>query len=154
MATRTLTSTPVANNVVRNIHAGMVAQGFDVNSGATVFGTIGDAVLLARIPHAVALMDYNIRIRTPSTSILGRMVLTQGTTDTTLPAAATAAGPSTTLTAVAGGQRFRGAFDPFLVSLSDDAAVQYGVLKFQVTAGTESTTFCLAGYVSYSRDLF
>jgi hypothetical protein len=38
------------------------------------------------------------------------------------------------------------------ISLSDDAAVQYAVLKISKTSGTTTASVSLAGWVSYTMD--
>ena len=43
-------------------------------------------------------------------------------------------------------------FAPTKISLSDDAAVQYALLKLSVTAGTTTTSFSFNGYVLYTMD--
>ncbi|MNG40713.1 hypothetical protein D3C84_1294380 [compost metagenome] len=41
---------------------------------------------------------------------------------------------------------------PTKISLSDDAAVQYAMLKVGISAGSTTTSFSLNGWVSYTMD--
>lgn len=148
MATRTLTATPYANDIQRkgiNINS----QSWQVQSGATKFGTIGDSILIAKIPHGTVLTDFKLRLGSPSTLVQGVLVVTVGTTVTTM---VEQVSQSQTLTAVAAGLSFSMGGKPLRISCSDNAAIQYGILQFNVTAGTESTTFCCAGSIVYTSN--
>lgn len=134
----------------KNHVAGVIATTFtraDVASAAA-----GDVVLCCKIPNRAIVIDAAIR--------MGHRADTQATANVFLAkvadgsASAIASLGTQVLSATGGAQMFRPstAFTPTRISLSDDAAVQHAFLKVSVQAGTTTTSFSLAGFVSYIMD--
>lgn len=149
MATFTC-STALAGVQPKQHHSGAVASSFirsDVASAAA-----GDVVLCVKIPNRAMVLDAAVR--------MGHRADTQATANVFLAkvgdgsATAIAQLGTQVLSATGGAVMFRpgSTWVPTRVSLSDDAAVQYAMLKISVQAGTTTTSFSLAGYVLYTMD--
>lgn len=147
MATFTC-STALAGVQPKQIHAG--AQATTFVHAATTSAAAGDVVLCCKIPNRAMVLDCAIRI--------GHKADTQATANIFLAkvgdgsASAIASMGTQVLSATGGAQMFRPstAFTPTRISLSDDASVQYAMLKVSVQAGTTTTSFSLGGYVLYT----
>ena len=134
----------------KNVYKGVNAKTFvraDVVSLAA-----GDVVLCCKIPNRAMVLDAAIR--------LGHNADTQATANIFLAkdgngsATAIAQLGTQVLSATGGAVMFRpgSTWTPTRISLSDDAAVQHAFLKVSVQAGTTTTSFSLAGWISYAMD--
>ena len=134
----------------KNVYKGAVSKVFnrpDVASAAA-----GDVVLCCKIPNRAMVLDCAIR--------MGHRADTQATAHVFLAKDADGSASSIAqmgtqvLSATGGAVMFRPSttWTPTRISLSDDAAVQYALLKVSVQAGTTTTSFSMAGYVLYSMD--
>lgn len=134
----------------KQVHVGAISKVFnrpDVASAAA-----GDVVLCCKIPNRAMVLDCAIR--------MGHRADTQATANVFLAkdsdgsATAIAQMGTQVLSATGGAVMFRPSttWTPTRISLSDDAAVQYALLKVSVQAGTTTTSFSMAGYVLYSMD--
>lgn len=131
-------------------YTGMQSVAFNLDASASV--AAGDVVLVAKIPNRAMVLDAAIR--------LGHRADTQATANVFLAkvgdgsATAIAQLGTQVLSATGGAVMFRpgSTWEPTRISLSDDAAVQHAMLKISVQAGTTTTSFSLAGYVSYAMD--
>lgn len=147
MATFTC-STALAGVQAKQIHEGAQATSF-VHTGTTS-AAAGDVVLCCKIPDRARVLDAAVRI--------GHKADTQATANVFLAkvgdgsASAIASMGTQVLSATGGAQMFRPstAWTPTRISLSDDAALQYAMLKVSIQAGTTTTSFSLAGYVLYT----
>lgn len=147
MATFTC-STALAGVQPKQIHAG--AQATTFLHAATASAAAGDVVLCCKLPNRAMVLDCAIRI--------GHKADTQATANVFLAkvgdgsASAIASMGTQVLSATGGAAMFRAtsAFSPTRISLSDDASVQYAMLKVSIQAGTTTTSFSLAGYVLYT----
>lgn len=147
MATFTC-STALGGVQPKQLHIGAQATTFIRPDAASA--AAGDVVLCCKIPNRAMVLDCAIR--------MGHRADTQATANVFLAkvgdgsASAIASMGTQVLSATGGAQMFRPstAWTPTRISLSDDAAVQYAMLKISVQAGTTTTSFSLAGYVLYT----
>ena len=129
---------------------GVIAKTF--LHAATASAAAGDVVLGCKIPHGAMVIDCAVRV--------GHKADTQATANIFI--AKVGDGSATAIVQMAtqvlsatGGTvlvRPNAAWAPTRISLSDDAAIQYAMLKVSIQAGTTTTSFSLAGYVSYMMD--
>jgi hypothetical protein len=133
------------------IHAGGNTLAWDFNSGATVFGTLSDVLLLGKIPSGALIDMQGVRFGATKQAnahfaLELLAVEAQGTFSlwATLIASMTASS-----TAAAQFQ----SYIPKKVSLSDDRAVQYVVAALNTTTGpSESASFSCQGFIHYTTD--
>lgn len=131
-------------------HIGVQARTF--LHAATASAAAGDVVLCAKIPAGATVLDAAIRV--------GHRADTQATVNVFLAkigdgsATAIASMGTQVLSATGGSALFRpgASWAPTLVSLSDDATLQYAFLKISIQAGTTTTSFSCNGYVTYIMD--
>lgn len=119
---------------------------------ATASAAAGDVVLGCKIPNGAMVLDCAIRI--------GHKADTQATANIFI--AKVGDGSATVIVQMAtqvlsatGGTvlvRPNASWAPTFISLSDDATFDYAFLKVSIQAGTTTTSFSLAGYVSYMMD--
>lgn len=128
-----------------------------VNS--TVFSRVGvasaaagDVFLCCKIPNRAMVLDALVN--------MGHRADTQATANIFLAkvgdgsATAIAQLGTQVLSATGGAAMFRpgATWIPTRISLSDDAAVQYAMLKISIQAGTTTTSFTFNGAIFYSMD--
>jgi hypothetical protein len=136
----------------KQIEVGVVNKTF--THAGTASAAAGDIVLGCKIPTGATVLDMLCRV--------GHKADTQATAHFFV--AKVGDGSATTvvefgtqvLSATGGTVLFRpttaSLFAPTKISLSDDAAVQYAMLKVSIQAGTTTTSFSLAGVVLYTMD--
>lgn len=106
--------------------------------------TASSAVLLCKIPNHAIIYDGAYSCAGATAAVTATLL--EMRVGATAIAATTSANQAT-----AGLNRIN--LLPLKVSLSDDAALQYAILRLQVTtAGTASTSLSIAGYIAYSLD--
>jgi len=151
MAARTLTYTVNMAASPKALHAGENIVPWNINTGATKFGTLSDVFLLGKIPNKALITAADLRFGATKQDAAHfalelLCVEASGTFSTwaTLIASMTAS--------VNAAATFR-TVQPTLVSLSDDRAVQYVVLALNCTTGaTESVSFSTQGHVRFLSD--
>lgn len=133
----TLTASSYAGQP-KQVHVGNISAHVYFNGGSTAAGSAGDVILLGKVPNRATVLD--LRIRGTSAAAGGTWVfyLTKGKTASQSTTLATIGTLTVGTTAVVA--RANDAFAPFQVSLSDDDAVQYAVLKAQCLGSTTSST--------------
>ena len=147
----TLTSTSWTYQPLQS-HEGLNCATFYYNSGATVAGSVGDRVLLTKIPHGATIVDAKGFLISGATANNGSFLLVKGKTasaTTTLfhlsltvsSTVALAEPPFTATNRV-----------PFKVSLSDDDGVQYAnvVFVFQTATNSATTSVEVGGFIHYT----
>jgi hypothetical protein len=137
VAARTYTVTQTWNQPARNWHAGVNTVVFKFGH-ATFHPTISSTVLIAKLPPKCIVLDSMIA-GTNSAITAIQMVLRANDSDI-----------GATITSAAFATPQRGLGLPLKISLSDDAANQYAILKAEVTtAGTATGTVSITGWVNY-----
>lgn len=133
-------------------HIGVQALHFQYASGAGTFGTIGDTLVLGKLPNHATVLDVMAHLGSKADTVATMVFfITKGKTasdTTTLAVIGTVSASST-----GGTVTFRpGATTelPHIVSLSDDDGIQYAVLKMRCAAGTASVSFSLDGYITFA----
>jgi hypothetical protein len=107
-------------------------------------GTVGSAVVFCKVPNHAIVYDAAYACAGATAAVTATLLELQ--LGSTAIAATTSANQAT-----AGYNR--SGLLPLKVSLSDDAAVQYAILRlYCTTAGTASTSLSIAGYIAYSMD--
>lgn len=134
------------------LHEGEQCKVF--SHAATASAAAGDVVLCCKIPNRAIVLDASIRI--------GHKADTQATANVFLAkvgdgsATAIASMGTQVLSATGASVLFRptsaSLWAPTRISLSDDSAVQYAMLKISIQAGTTTTSFSCNGYVTYTMD--
>jgi hypothetical protein len=122
----------------RLVHAGLNSQTFRYSLGATA-SSVGDVILLAKLPWGTTLVDFQEEHSTGATAQL----LDYGY-DSTLSAFLSGAtqGQINRLTVKTSvGTQFTG---------SDDATPRYSILKATVAAGSATTSLKLSGNIQYT----
>lgn len=125
------------------------------SSSAMASLAASDVVLCCKIPHGATVLDMAARV--------GHRADTQATVNFFVAKINEGSGTALfsfgqqVLSATGGTVLFRpttaSAFIPGTkISLSDDAAVQYALLKISVTAGTTTTSLSFGGYVEFTMD--
>lgn len=126
------------------------------NSGGTASMAANDVILCCKIPTGATIIDMLCRI--------GHKADTQATVNFFIakvndgPSTAIATfGSSGALSATGGTVLFRpttasGFLPGTKISLSDDAAVQYALLKINISAGTTTTSMSFGGIVMFTMD--
>lgn len=149
MAAQTLTASTAQSGIIpKQLHAGLVAVSFAYNSGATKFGTVSDALFLAKIPHGATIHDMVLRYHQKAdTQFVGQVLLRTGSTS-----AEQIVVDTFTASATGGAVTVRGNGFPRLNSHSDADTVRHGTLILNVQVGTETVSVSLAGTVFYSMD--
>lgn len=134
---RTTTCTAVWSQPPRQVHAGLTVRDFTYTE-AQFHHTVSSAILLAKLPAHCLITDFFI-----SGAASGN---TTGSAE--IQANGTHLGGSFSVAAIATRLSMTGS--PLKISLSDDAANQYAVLRLMVTtASTASVTLSLTGWISY-----
>jgi len=131
-------------------HTGVQAKTFF--HAATASAAAGDVVLGCKIPSGATVLDCAVRV--------GHRADTQATANIFVAKVGDGSGTAifqlaTQVLSATGGTvlvRPNAAWAPTKISLSDDAAIQYAMLKVSIQAGTTTTSFSLNGYVSYIMD--
>lgn len=139
----------------KQVHVGNMTRHF-VFSGQML--SIGDTILLAKVPHGATIIDCWARYGTPTSDGGAALSIhvTRGKSasqTSTLGVIGTISGSSAQVTF---NMRNFVATAPFRISLSDDDAVQYGVLKARLQTApasiTGSGTMSLDGVVVWAMD--
>lgn len=151
MSAKTLTYTINMAGQPKAAHVGDNTIAWDFLSGASLFGTLSDVLLLGKIPNGALITTQNIRFGATKQAnahfaLELLAVEDRGTFSTyaTLIASMTA---SSTAAAVFA------AYTPKKVSLSDDRVNQYVVLALNCTTGpSETASFSTQGFVKYNSD--
>lgn len=140
---------------------GVCAKGYQTGVQCELFSSAAmasmaaaDVVLCCKIPTGATLLDMACRV--------GHKADTQATVNFFVakindgPSTAIATFGSQVLSATGGTVLFRpttaSLFLPTKISLSDDAAVQYALLKISITSGTTTTSMSFGGYVMFTMD--
>lgn len=133
----TLTASSYAGQP-KQCHVGNQSYHFFFNGGSTASGSAGDVVLLGKIPNRATVLDLRVRGTSAAAASTWVFYITKGKTASQSTTLATLG----TITVVTAGALIRAndAFAPFVVSLSDDDAVQFAVLKAQCLGSTTSST--------------
>lgn len=106
--------------------------------------TVSSAVVLCKIPNHAIVYDAAYGCAGATAAVTATLL--------ELRVGSTAIAATTSANQATAGLNRSGLL-PYKVSLSDDAALQYAILRLQVTtAGTATTSLSIAGYVAYSMD--
>lgn len=135
-------------------HIGVQALHFQYAAGGTAIGTAGDTVILGKLPHQATILDVAARLGTKADTVATLVFfITKGKTAS---ATSTLAVIGTQSTSSTGGTMFfrPGATTelPMVVSLSDDDAIQYALLKVRFAAGTATVSFSIDGYITFAMN--
>lgn len=145
MATVTVTCAASLEQARSDPRGGVTSRNFA--SGNITFGSDGDQLRLARIPHGARILSIVGDVQCAATSVQGKLNLMRVDGNGTLSVMTTLASASVV---TAGGPIATGrVLLPYKVSLSDDAAVQYAMLALVASGGTQSTSFSINGAVLY-----
>jgi hypothetical protein len=135
-------------------HVGVQSLHFQYAAGATAIGTVGDTLILAKLPHQATILDMAARLgQKADTAASLIFFITKGKTaseTTTLAIIGTISDSAT-----AGTVHFRpGATTelPYVVSLSDDDAIQYALLKVRFAVGTATASFSIDGWINFAMN--
>jgi len=133
-------------------YEGVNSATFFYSASGAATGSVGDRVLLCKIPVGATIVSNRVWMNSGSTSNLGSCLLVKGNTASatttlfhlSLTFTATLALTELPLTAT---NRI-----PFKVSLSDDDGVQYAnvVFVFQGASNTATTSLEIGGFVNYT----
>lgn len=132
-------------------HIGVQTEVFAFNGTALI--SAGDVVLACKIPNFATVLDCGIRLFLKDDTQATVNVFVAKVNDGSASAIFTMG--SQLLSSTGGAVMFRptGTFQgPTRISLSDDAAVQYALLKFGIAAGSSTTSFSCNGWVTYAMD--
>ena len=148
MANNTTLTCTAYSGPIRSSHDGSpVIVPFRKSSVAVKFGTLGDTVLLAKIPTGALIVDAFVQTSSPATAGVANLVIWNG--DGT-------SGTTTLITSLSSGAA--GAFKHldlgytanYRVSMSDDNAIRYATLALRsCETGSETVSLEVAGYVMY-----
>jgi hypothetical protein len=140
---------------------GAPAKGYQtgVQCGKVLFaggtsGAAGDVILGCKIPNGATVIDLVARVghKADTQATLHIFVAKDGDGSAT----AIVDMGTQVLSATGGSVLFRpttaSLFAPTKISLSDDAAVQYALLKVSIQAGTTTSSFSVNGFVMYTMD--
>jgi len=152
----TYTAAPAQPGVQpKGAHTGVQTEVFSYQGTAAI--SAGDVVLLCKIPNFATVLDCAIKLATKNDTTASVLTVFIAKVNDGAASAISTFGTSGTTT-TAGSVMFRpaNAFSgPFRISLSDDAGVQYALLKMSVTTlATSTTSFSANGYVTYAMDEF
>lgn len=134
----------------KQAHTGVQAETF---SYAAATAAAGDVVLACKIPHGATVLDCLIRMHQKSDTQATAHVFVAKVGDGS--ATVVVEMGTQLLSATGGAVMYRpsiGFLGPNRISLSDDAAVQYAMLKISLQAGTTTASFSINGYVSFCMD--
>lgn len=147
----TLTSTSWLYQPLQK-HAGINCATFYHNASAAAAGSVGDRVLLTKIPNGATIVGARSWLISGASSNVGSFLVVKGKT-----ASATSTLFHLSLTITGSASIYDIPFTatnrvPFKVSLSDDDAVQYVnvILLFQTASNTATTSLEAGGYVMYT----
>lgn len=122
-------------------------------TAATISPAASDVILACKIPNGATILDCSVRIhdKADTASVYNIFIAKVGDgSGTAIMQLATATVSSTGGAALV---RPTSVFFPGTkISLSDDAAVQYAMLKVSKTSGTTTASVSLAGMITYSLD--
>lgn len=154
MAASTFTASAFALQP-KQTHTGNQSRHFTFNSGATAFGTVGDIVMLCKIPNKATVTECWFRFASAAAGSTFAAIVTKGRTSS---ATTTLAVIASSITASAASLKVdmrtsAANIAPFQISLSDDDAIQYAVLKLQFTTGASATaSVSLDGVIVWAMD--
>lgn len=134
-------------------HIGVQTEVFSYQGTASV--SAGDVILACKIPNFATVLDCAIKLAFKADTQATVNVFVARNNEGS--ASALFSFGSQALSATGGSTMFRPAAafaGPQRISLSDDAGVQFALLKFGVAAGTSTVSFSAAGYVTYAMDEF
>lgn len=135
-------------------HVGVQALHFQYAAGATAIGTVGDVVILGKLPHQATILDMACRLgQKADTAASIIFFVTKG--NTASPTSTLAVIGTISNSATGGTVHFRpGATTelPFVVSLSDDDAIKYAILKARFAVGTATASFSIDGWISFAMN--
>ncbi len=150
----TITAATVAAGP-QKVHAGPSTITFDINSGATKFGSISDVYLLGRIPNGAVITDGAITfgVQKSAAQTFTMLVLGQDASGT-FTVLNTLRASQGSITANASTVQSYTLVNPGgKLSISDDRAIQYATLALNCTVGVSgSTSFSFQGYLRYVAD--
>lgn len=140
----TLTSTAAASGrSPRSVHAGVNSVTVYYNSVATQISPSATTIFLAKIPNKATITDI-ISYHTSGAATCPMDIGIEVGATNTLSAFATAATQGAVTRAALG--------VPYLVSCSDDAVTQYGIVKGTVTPGTATASVKINITINYTMD--
>lgn len=154
----TLTAATMASPIAKN-HVGDNVLTFNINSGASKFGSISDVYLLGRMPNGALVTDGAISFGIQKSAIQTFTMLVLGQDDggtyTVLQTLrASGAQPSITANATTvQSYHLVNPSAPSKISISDDRAIKFATLALNCTVGGSGTTsFSFQGFVRYVAD--
>lgn len=122
-------------------------------TAAAFSAAAGDVVLACKLPNKATILDCCIRLHDKADTASVYNVFVAKVGDGSASAAFQLATQQVSSTGGAVMVRPTNVFFPGTkVSLSDDAAVQYAMLKISKTSGTTTASVTIAGWVSYTMD--
>ena len=136
----TLTATTFAQPP-RILHTGVISVSGSYNSGTTEFSASATTVFLCKIPNKATILDV-IEHHTTGAATCPVDIGIDGTLSAFVSQATQASITRATV----------GANMPYTVSLSDDAAANYSILKATYTAGTATASLKCNFTVLYTMD--
>lgn len=122
-------------------------------TAATISPAASDVILACKIPNKATILDCSVRLhdKADTASVYNIFIAKVGDgSGTAIMQLATA-----TVSSTGGAALIRPTnvfFPGTKVSLSDDAAVQYAMLKISKTSGTTTASVSVQGFVSYTMD--
>lgn len=135
---------------------GLNAVVFRIATGDGVWGSVGDVVLLAKIPNKAQILDFAFSGRPGSFSSGAscNVILYVSTGSTSASDTHTVVRSGASISAASGMITPNSAFGFPKISLSDDSSIQYSTLKLFMASsgnnGTPTASFSLAGMLIYT----
>jgi hypothetical protein len=151
MATKTSTGDTNVSIQAKQLVSAPIYRVFKHTETLTL--SAGDVIVMpdARIPHGANIFDVRLGGGARDGAYTINTQITVGSTTTLLGSATISSAGRIPVPVVGPTTASEAAAIPFLVSVSDDAAVRYGTLQFTVTAAASATTSAtvtiIVGYV-------
>lgn len=140
MAVSTLTTTTFMNPP-RSVHAGVNEVAGSFNSGASVFGTAGDTLFLAKLPHGAKIMSFEEDHSSGATTNVWSSGLTTGG-----PGGAASLSAFIASGVQATSNRAQAGSLPLFVSNSDLDPNRFGILSMTGNGGASATTSIIVNW--------
>ncbi len=136
----------------KQVHTGNQSRHFQYSGLA--LGTAGDTIYLAKIPNKATIVDCWARFASGYAAGTFGLIVTKGNTASATSILGTVQTISASTASQTLNMRSTVSIAPFQVSLSDDDAVQYAVLKFTVSTAmaSASASVSLDGVVIWAMD--
>ena len=154
MAATTLTYTENMSGPIRAAHVGVNSITFDINSGASAFGTVSDVYLLGKIPNGAVVIGGNLNFGAQKNAAeTFTLLLLSDEGSGTFSTYATLSASQGSITANATTAQRYTITSLQKVSYSDDRAIKYATLALNCTVGASTTTsFSFQGVINYVTD--